>query len=82
MSDRNTGYRRVINLGNTNHNNSWTIKGLDSAQTYYWSVQALDNCFEGSNFAQTERSIIYSIHRTNINCINWCFLWFSSVGRL
>ncbi len=28
MSDRNTGYRRVINLGNTNHNNSWTIKGL------------------------------------------------------
>ena len=51
MSDRNTGYRRVINLGNTNHRNSWTIKGLDSAQTYYWSVQATDNAFAGSNFA-------------------------------
>ena len=51
MSDRSTGYRRVINLGNTNHNNSWTIKGLDLGQTYYWSVQALDNCFAGSDFA-------------------------------
>ena len=51
MSDRNTGYRRVINLGNTNHNNSWTIKGLDLGQTYYWSVQATDNAFAGSDFA-------------------------------
>ena len=28
MSNRNTGYRRVIEMGNTNCNNSWTIKGL------------------------------------------------------
>ncbi len=50
MSDRNTGYRRVINLGNTNHDTSWTIKGLPKGQ-YYWSVQAVDNCFAGSQFA-------------------------------
>ena len=51
MSDRSTGYRRVINLGNTNHNNSWTIKGLPDGE-YYWSVQAIDNAFSGSNFAE------------------------------
>ncbi len=58
MSDRNTGYRRVINLGNTNHNNSWTIKGLASDQTYYWSVQTLDNAFAGSEFSQEQNFTI------------------------
>ena len=50
MSNRSTGYRRVINLGNTNHKNSWTIKGL-AGGPYYWSVQAIDNAFAGSSFA-------------------------------
>ncbi|MFC2083992.1 FG-GAP-like repeat-containing protein, partial [Bacteroidota bacterium] len=50
MSDRNNGYRRIVNLGNTNHNNSWTIKGLEPG-TYYWSVQAIDNAFTGSQFS-------------------------------
>ncbi len=57
MSDRSTGYRRVINLGNTNHNNSWTIKGLPYGD-YYWSVQAVDNVFAGSNFAPEKRFAI------------------------
>jgi predicted nucleotidyltransferase len=67
MSDRSTGYRRVIELGNTNHNNSWTIKGLDSAQTYYWSVQALDNCFAASGFAQEHSLNITSIEEEQFN---------------
>ena len=53
MSDRTSGYRRVINLGNTNHNNSWTIKGLPEGK-YYWSVQSIDNCFAGSLFSETQ----------------------------
>ena len=57
MSDRNTGYRRVINLGNTNHNNSWAIRGLERG-TYYWSVQAVDNSFAGSTFS-AEKSFKY-----------------------
>jgi len=61
MSDRNTGFRRVINLGNTNHNNSWTINNLNSGQTYYWSVQAVDNTFSGSNFASEKILVVTSI---------------------
>jgi hypothetical protein len=67
MSDRNTGYRRVINLGNTNHNNSWTINGLDSAQTYYWSVQAIDNCFAASEFAPEHSVLITSVEGETLN---------------
>ena len=50
MSDRNTGRRRIVNSGNAGHNNSWTIKNLPDGQ-YYWSVQAIDNNFAGSQFA-------------------------------
>ena len=53
MSDRTTGFRRVINLGNTNHTNSWTIKGLPTGR-YFWSVQAVDNSFAGSRFANEQ----------------------------
>ena len=53
MSSRNTGYRRIVNLGNTNHNNKWTIKNLPVGQ-YYWSIQSIDNSFAASNFAATQ----------------------------
>ena len=67
MSDRNTGYRRVINLGNTNHNNSWTMKGLDFGQPYYWSVQAIDNCFAASEFAPEQSVLITSGEEEQFN---------------
>ncbi|MBL1215345.1 MAG: T9SS type A sorting domain-containing protein [Ignavibacteriae bacterium] len=51
MSDRNTGFRKIVKIGNTNLNNSWTIKKL-SPGLYYWSVQAIDNNFAGSEFAE------------------------------
>lgn len=57
MADRNTGYRRIVKMGNTNMNNSWVIKGL-APGTYYWSVQAIDNCFAGSPFAEEQTFII------------------------
>jgi fibronectin type 3 domain-containing protein len=59
MSDRSNGYRRIIGVGNTNHNASWTIKGLHDGH-YYWSVQAIDNAFAGSLFA-TEQSLIIAV---------------------
>jgi len=54
MADRTNGFRRVVALGNTNHNNSWTIKDLQVEKTYYWSVQAIDNNFAGSSFADEQ----------------------------
>ena len=50
MSDINTGKRKIVSMGNAGHCNSKTIKGLLDGK-YYWSVQAIDNCFEGSQFA-------------------------------
>jgi hypothetical protein len=49
-ADLYTGKRKIVEMGNTFLNNSWTVKGLRSG-TYYWSVQAIDNAFEGGYFA-------------------------------
>jgi hypothetical protein len=46
------GSRRVVELGNVNHNRTWTITLPEPLeQQYYWSVQTLDTAFEGSVFA-------------------------------
>lgn len=45
-----TGYRQIVALGSANHDTTWTIKDLPEG-TYYWSVQAVDNAFAGSDFA-------------------------------
>jgi len=50
MSNITNGYRKVVALGNTNQKNSWTIKGLTDG-FYYWSVQAIDHAFAGSDFS-------------------------------
>lgn len=66
MSDRSTGYRRVVNLGNINHNNSWTIKDLPYGQ-YYWSVQAIDNAFAGSDFSTEQTFAVNNqVHTGNL----------------
>ena len=57
MSDRSTGYRRVVSMGNTNQDTIWTIKGLAPGK-YYWSVQTIDNAFAGSNFASEQSFLI------------------------
>ncbi len=43
------GFRHVPRMGNANHNLSWTL--TLPAGTYYWSVQATDAAFAGSEFA-------------------------------
>ena len=59
MSDIYTGYRKIVGLGNTNLNNFWIIKNLPDSK-YYWSVQAIDNCFSGSEFAKRQSFIVSS----------------------
>lgn len=53
MSNRQNGYRKIINLGNTNKNNFKVIKDLPNG-TYFWSVQSIDNSFAGSIFAEEQ----------------------------
>lgn len=52
MSDKTTGYRRVVRRGNS-QTNKWTIRGLPDGD-YYWSVQAIDNSFAASPFAPVQ----------------------------
>ena len=44
------GIRNLPKPGNTSMNTGWTLKNLKNG-TYYWSVQAIDNNFQGSSFA-------------------------------
>ncbi len=41
----------MVGTGNAGQNNFLKIHGLNSGM-YKWSVQCIDNCFEGSSFAQ------------------------------
>ncbi len=50
MADVSTGYRRVVQLGGTNHNRSWALKNLPDGN-YFWRVQAVDAAFAGSPFS-------------------------------
>jgi hypothetical protein len=57
MADRTTGFRRVVRLGNS-QTNSWTLKEHLPVGTYYWSVQAIDGAYAGSQFAPIDSFII------------------------
>ncbi|MBU0710527.1 VCBS repeat-containing protein, partial [bacterium] len=50
MADISSGYRKVVQLGNMNHCNSYILKSIPDGK-YYWSVQAIDNAFAGSSWA-------------------------------
>ncbi|MDX2248162.1 MAG: FG-GAP-like repeat-containing protein [Bacteroidia bacterium] len=45
------GYRKVAATGNVSQVLEWDISNLLEGKTYFWSVQAIDPDFEGSEFA-------------------------------
>ena len=49
-ADPSNGYREIVEFGNAQKLTQWTIQGL-TAGVYYWSVQAIDQSFAGSQFA-------------------------------
>jgi len=57
MADLVTGFHKIPMMGNVNHNNNWTIKNLPDGN-YYWSVQAIDHGFAGSQFATVQSFVI------------------------
>ena len=52
MADTASGYRRIVRPGNAGHNRFYKLYGLEFGETYYWSVQSIDNNFTGSAFAE------------------------------
>ena len=63
FSNIQTGFRRIVTMGNANLNSSMVINNLDNG-TYYWSVQTIDNAYAGSEFS-TEQT--FTIGETNIS---------------
>ncbi len=55
MASTVNGKRRLPDRGPLQGNN-FTLKGLTSGQTYYWSVQAIDSSLAGSAFASEQIS--------------------------
>lgn len=62
VSDPITGYHFIPQMGNVSLDTGWILKALP-AGTYYWSVQAIDNCWFGSSFAPEQS---FSIGQTKI----------------
>ncbi len=50
MSNIQTSFRRIPQIGNAGTNTNFIITGLPSG-TYYWSVQAIDQAYAGGLFA-------------------------------
>lgn len=46
-----SGRRFVSRRGNVDHNKTWTLHDLEPGTVYYWSVQAIDQTFSGSEFS-------------------------------
>jgi hypothetical protein len=60
MSDNSSGYRKVVQLGNAQQNTSYTLNKALPNGKYYWSVQAIDHAFAGSDFAPEKSFVILS----------------------
>jgi len=61
MASLNTGYRKVTAFGNTSLNNMMKVNGLTEGSTYFWTVQTIDNTFEGSEFAPEQSfTVVYT----------------------
>lgn len=66
LSNKATGFRRLVGNGNSGTNLKYIIKGL-AIGTYYWSVQAIDQAYAGGSFA-TEAS--FTLPLSNQSTIN------------
>jgi len=57
MSDLSNCKRKNVTIGNMQYKNETILKNLPSG-TYYWSVQSIDNQYEGSSFAPEQSFVI------------------------
>jgi hypothetical protein len=59
MADAASGYRLISQPGNMSNDTSWQVNLPDG--NYYWSVQALDHSFTGSQFADDQQFTILNV---------------------
>ena len=71
LTDTSSGFRKIVSIGNTSLNNSFTIDSLPLG-TYKWSVQAIDNSFAGGLFAAQQTFIVQESNAKHINI--QCFI--------
>ena len=57
MSSASDGFRHVVQTGNAQKRTSWTVTLPGSVETYYWTVQAVDGAFAGSEFAPVKAAV-------------------------
>jgi hypothetical protein len=51
----NSGFRKIVGLGNSFQDTTYTLTGLKDG-SYYWNVQAVDNNYAGSQFSNSDNS--------------------------
>lgn len=61
MANLSSGFRSLPHMGNVNLDTAWMIKNLPDGK-YYWSVQAIDNSFAGSNFSPTDSFVVDQVN--------------------
>lgn len=66
MSDLSNGYRKIVALGNTSNTQELKLENLPDG-TYYWSVQSIDNQYEGSPFAAEQTFTIGDLSVSDVN---------------
>lgn len=53
-----TGFMRTPRRGNMQSSNSWTLRDLRPGR-YFWKVQAVDQCYAGSNFTALDSIMVF-----------------------
>lgn len=57
IADNETGRRKIVGMGNVGHGLTHQLRNLKPG-VYYWSVQAIDTAFAGSQFAPEHSFVI------------------------
>ncbi len=83
MSDLKTGMRQIVEIGNVGQSLQHSIYNL-SPETYYWSVQAIDNGFKGSAWSPEKSFTVcesYEIFEDKAICKGDTYKGWSSEGQ-
>ncbi|MEM6767276.1 MAG: FG-GAP-like repeat-containing protein, partial [Bacteroidota bacterium] len=58
LSDKTTGFRKVVSIGNVGQVLQTEVNGLVPGEKYTWQVQSIDQAFRGSSFSTADEFAI------------------------